>query len=255
MYDKLIKQLDVKNDLVEIEATVIDLDAENSEKIGVNLRSFNEGHHDLAVGSAATGNNAATNLGAVANTFTDNRAGLITSIVFGDSRRYFSLTLDALIRQGDAKIETRPRVMTLDNTEAVLENQQDFFVRVAGQYNANLYRLEAGLTLLVTPQIIKEDGADKIKLLVTIEDGAISNTAQVDQIPVVSRKRINTQAIINAGDSLLIGGYIVDETTVNNSKVPLLGDIPLLGRLFQHKSETKRRIERMIMITPRLVAQ
>ncbi|MFJ2990075.1 type III secretion system outer membrane ring subunit SctC [Collimonas sp. NPDC087041] len=253
MYDKLIKQLDVKNDLVEIEATVIDLDAENSEKIGVNLRSFNEGHHDLSNGSTTTGNNAATNLSAIANTFIDNRAGLITSVLFGDSRRYFSLTLDALIRRGDARIERRPRVVTLDNTEVVLKNQQDLFVSVAGQDNANLYRLAAELILLITPQIIKEDSSDKIKLLVTIEDGAISNTAQVDQIPVASRKRINTQAVINAGDSLLIGGYIVDETTVDNSKIPLLGNIPLVGRLFQYKSEKKRQIERMIMITPRLV--
>ncbi|AMP00883.1 type III secretion outer membrane pore, YscC/HrcC family [Collimonas arenae] len=253
MYDKLIKQLDVKNDLVEIEATVIDRDAENAEKIDIDLRSFTEVHHDLSSGSATTSNNAAINLGAISNTFMDNRAGLMTSIVFDDRHHHFSATLDALIRQGVARIDTRSRVITLNNTQAVLENQQDDAVRTASQYNVTPYRLKAGPTLLVTPKIIKEDGSDKIKLFVTIEDEAISDVAQVNPPRIVSRKRIDTRAIINGGDSLLIGGYIVDETTIDNSKIPLLGDMPFLGWLFQHKSEKKHQIERMIVITARLL--
>jgi type III secretion protein C len=75
---------------------------------------------------------------------------------------------------------------------------------------------------------------------------------QVDQIPVVQRSTINTQALIQEGESLLIGGMTRDSTSQNVDKVPGLGDVPVIGNAFKNKTTTSSRVERMFLITPRL---
>jgi type III secretion protein C len=92
----------------------------------------------------------------------------------------------------------------------------------------------------------------RIKLMVSIEDGRISGE-KVDQIPVVDRSTINTQAVMLEGESLLIGGMTRDANDSKVDKVPLLGDIPGIGALFRSKADSNTRIERLILITPRLI--
>ena len=75
----------------------------------------------------------------------------------------------------------------------------------------------------------------------------------VDQIPIVQRSTVGTQAIVNEGQSLLIGGYAYDVNRDLTNKVPLLGDIPGLGALFTFRNKEVSRVERMFMITPRIV--
>lgn len=265
LYESLIKELDVPVRLVEIEASIIDVDSDDSQRTGVAWRLFSDGHAGLGSAGAGTtpGNDVAGNIdrgsGALApagggvDALLSAPLGFATSIVLGSATRSFSATLDLLVRKGRARVSSQPRVLTLDNNEALLENQQSFYVRVAGRDQANLFQVSAGLQLRVTPQITREDGVEKVKLLVSIEDGVLSR-AQVDQVPVVSRKAINTQAVINAGDSLLVGGYVVEESFDDNQKVPLLGDVPVLGHLFKRTATTTRRVERMFLITPRLAS-
>jgi type III secretion protein C len=89
--------------------------------------------------------------------------------------------------------------------------------------------------------------------MVNVEDGNITGRS-VDQIPVVERSTINTQALIMEGESLLIGGMTRDVSTSSNDKVPGLGDIPVVGNLFKTTKANSARIERMFLITPRLAA-
>lgn len=127
-----------------------------------------------------------------------------------------------------------PQVVTLSNVEALFDNSQTFFVRVAGRNEVDLFNVSAGTQLRVTPHVFRDAAQTRIKLLVNVEDGNISNR-QVDQIPVVERSTVNTQALIAEGESLLIGGMI-REITNGVDKVPGLGHVPVLGAAFRNKT-------------------
>jgi len=104
----------------------------------------------------------------------------------------------------------------------------------------------------VSPHVFKEDEEVRIKLLVQIEDGEIEQTL-VKEIPRVRRSSINTQALIGAGESLLIGGMVKVATNEGVTKVPLLGDIPVLGNLFKSRNDRNEHTERLFLISPRLI--
>jgi len=264
--EQLIADLDTPSQLVEIEATIIDVDTDQAEQFGVSARLANRGHFDLGTGQPTVpgGSDAAANaaqapafVGGAVSTLggvLGAPGAMIGSIVVGSEQRFFAATLNAFVRNGDARVVAKPRVLTLDNTEALLQNQQNFYIRVAGAYDTSVHSVTAGLVMRVTPQISEENGVPRIRLLINIEDGTLSSE-QVDQIPVVTRKSVNTQAVIAQGDSVLVGGYIVEETLRDGQKVPVLGDVPLIGALFRQKAERSRRAERMFLITPRLVAR
>jgi type III secretion protein C len=143
-------------------------------------------------------------------------------------------------------------VLTLDNVEAVLENLSTFFVPVAGNLDVGLYNVSAGTSLRVTPLIVTEGGRTQIKLAVRIEDGGITQQ-NVGTLPVVQRTSITTQAFINEGESLLIGGYQSDARNVTEVGVPGLSSIPLLGLLFKHHQKETTHVEHLFMLTPHVV--
>lgn len=263
MYEELIASLDVPSSLIEVEATVIDVSADTSQTLGIDWRA-----HSSRVDVVSSPNNLAGRGGspAVPNAANDllnsgdpfsAGQGLIGTLLFGSQRAYFLARINALSQDGEANLVSRPRVLTLDNNEAVLQSTQEFYVRVQGKDAVDLYNISVGLLLRVTPTLIDEGGKRRFKLLVRIEDGSPTTTPQngVDQIPLVSRNSIVTQAMISEGESLLIGGYVIDRAQKGEVGVPFLSRLPGVGLLFRQDSKSSRRIERMFMITPRLVTR
>ncbi len=124
-------------------------------------------------------------------------------------------------------------------------------MRVAGRDEVDLFNVSAGTTLRVTPHVFKDNNEVRIKLLVNIEDGALTEN-RVDTLPVVNRSALSTQAMIFEGESLLVGGLVRESNGDQVTKVPLLGDIPLLGAMFRSTRKNNERIERMFLIQPRL---
>jgi type III secretion protein C len=105
----------------------------------------------------------------------------------------------------------------------------------------------------VTPSV--ESAADprrNIRLNIQIDDGAFNTSMSVDGIPKVDNHSIVTQAIVRDGESLLVGGYQYERSESSTSKVPVLGDVPYVGALFRDTQTTRQRLERLILITPRL---
>ncbi|MCG8566383.1 MAG: type III secretion system outer membrane ring subunit SctC, partial [Desulfobacterales bacterium] len=259
-YEKTIKALDKPLDLVEIHAAIVDVDTNYSRSLGVNLAGGvgMQDHAAAGVGSGATkiiqptdilggGEDAASILG----------KGFNFSTVYSNGADYFMATVDALEVQGNARVLGRPSVMTIDNTSATLETSTTFYIRVVGQEVVTLEEVSSGTTLDVTPHIIRyEDRDTQIKLTVSIEDGKDPQTGSVESdIPAVVKKtNIDTQGFISHGQSLLIGGYYYETTTHANTGVPILMDVPGLGNLFRTKSKNVQRMERMILITPKIVS-
>lgn len=248
-YDQLIKALDVEPQALEIEATIIDLVTNKLRELGVNWRLTGDRYSFLS-GNGTSSDNLLLGTTPVQD-ITPSGSGGFLSLVLG-GRNNFIARISALQDQGVARIVSSPQVMTLSNVEALFDTNRSFYVRVAGREEVDLFKVSAGTTLRVTPHVFQEGSDVRIKLLVQIEDGSIEQT-QVDEIPVVQRSSINTQALIVAGESLLIGGMVKETTREGVNKVPFLGDIPVLGNLFKTSSDQNERVERLFLISPRLI--
>lgn len=245
MYEQLIKSLDVEPEMVEIEATIIDINVDRQRELGVNWRADGSDVQAL-VGDGS----AADELLQAGAQITPRAQGGALSLVLGDSTQFFA-RVKALEQEGAARIVSKPHVLTLSNVEAVLGATTEFFVRVGGNDEVDLFNVPVGTVLRVTPHVYGEGEQAGIKLLVNIEDGSANSGAQVDNIPVVDRSTISTQALVKEGSSLLIGGLVRESVRDSEERVPLLGNLPLLGNAFKSRRSQRTKTERLFMITPR----
>lgn len=236
MYEDLIAQLDREPQLIEIQVTIIDVDKSKLHELGFDYR-FNDGRNDISAGGGNPG---------------PQNGGLLLNTVLGDAGNFLA-RINALARNGSAQVVSRPQVLTLSNLEAILATDQSFFVRVAGDEEVDLFDVSVGTSLRVVPSVAGNAASPQIRLRVAIEDGSLSEQT-VDNIPIVDRATLNTQAVIYDGQSLLLGGLVRDEMTKDTTKVPFLGDVPGIGRLFRRDSEVKATQERLFLISPRIVA-
>jgi type III secretion protein C len=249
-YRQLISALDVEPQALEIEARIIDLDTERLRELGINWRA-NHSRSSWLFGSGNSGDLLLNPGNTPPESITPSGRGAFLSAVLGGMNE-LALRINALQEQGAAKVVSSPQVLTLSNVEAVFDTSRTFYVRVAGRDEVDLFSVSAGTTLRVTPHVFRDNGQVRIKLLVAIDDGSLSQQA-VDAIPIVERATINTQALIFEGESLLVGGLTRESTSDGVTKVPFLGDIPFIGALFRSSSQANRRTERLFLIAPRLI--
>ena len=147
-----------------------------------------------------------------------------------------------------------PHIITLSNVEAMLGSAREFSVRLEGSDAVDLREISYGTVLRATPRVIGGGEGDAISLSISIEDGTTTGDT-VDDIPERERSVVVSQTLVQNGQSLLIGG-LTRETSQNfQSKVPLLGDIPALGELFQSNRQNNTITERLFLITPRIVGE
>lgn len=257
-HEAAISSLDVKPGLVEIEVRVLEVNSDAVESLGVDWRAtgnkadFQSGRNlpTLSWGTAISdGAPIASPQGPLP---LNPSPGVVLTTVLGDAGRHLIARISALQQEGRASLLSTPKVMTLDNTEAVLENLSTFYVRVAGNLDVDLFNVSAGTSMRVTPLIVQEADQRQIKLAIRIEDGALTGQS-VDQIPVVRRSTISTQAIINDGQALLIAGYAQEATQSDDAGVPGLSSVPFLGRAFKFSGARKNRVDRFFLLTPRVV--
>jgi type III secretion protein C len=252
-YTRLIESMDVRPRLIEIEVTIMDISTDTLNSIGVDWRAHGR-HADFQTGRGdrppLTWGNGTSEGGQTG--ITTPLGAVFTAAIGNDIRNYLLARVSALATKGDANFVARPKVMTLDNTEAVLENLSEFYVRVDGFQDASLFSVTAGTAVRVTPLIIDEKPTRGVLMSIDIVDGDVS-AASVDRIPIVRRRTVNTQALVDEGTSLLIAGYTSEEKSNVTSGVPLLSSIPLVGNLFKYTDKKQVNMERFYLLTPRLV--
>jgi type III secretion protein C len=252
-YQRLIESMDVRPRLIEIEATIMDISTDTLDSLGIDWRAHGR-RADFQFGQGdrppLTWQNANTEAG---QTGTTTPAGSVLTVSIGhELRNYLLARVNALTKNGDANFVARPKVLTLDNTQAVLENLNEFFVRVQGFQDTGLFSVTTGTAVRVTPLIIEEKAGRGVMLSIDIMDGSLSADS-VDQIPIVRRRTVNTQALVDEGTSLLIAGYSSEEKANATSGIPVLSDIPIVGNLFKYTEKKQVNMERFYMLTPRLV--
>jgi type III secretion protein C len=237
-YEGLIAALDMEPALVEIEATIIDVDIEKAKQAGLSL-SFHQ----------ANGTGFTSSLdGAIPNF--PQAGGLSFSSVVGDKGQFIA-QLEALESKGAARVVSSPLVMTLSDVEATFANNQSFYVPVNGSLSTDLYNVTAGTNLRVTPHVTLDQDQERIRLIVEIDDGSISNQL-IGNLPVVRKASLNTEALILSGQSLLVGGMVSQSDSDYRARVPGAASLPLLGSLFRASRVAYSHTERLFLITPRL---
>lgn len=236
MYERLIAQLDVPSALIEIEAMIIDINTDRARELGINW-NLNAG------GFSASFNGSTLQIA-------NNSSG--SGTLPGDAGNQLVAQIRMLESRGDARIQSRPSVLTTDNIGAILDLSETFYIRVQGERTASVSPVTAGTTLKVTPRLMGGE-SPSIQLTVDIEDGQIQDR-KIDSLPTVRRSTVSTQAVVRQSETLMIAGYSSDQNIENEQKVPLLGDLPLVGALFSTKSRTVQKRERIFLIRPKLVA-
>ncbi|HZY20523.1 MAG TPA: type III secretion system outer membrane ring subunit SctC [Ramlibacter sp.] len=247
MYARLIEQLDVPTALIEIEAMIIDINTDKARELGISWAGRD--------GRTAAGFGALTQqpqAGTLAVVRGPAGAAFSTSTLVLDTGNYLVSQIRLLETNGEARVQSRPSVLTTDNIGALLDLSETFYVRLQGERVASLIPVTAGTTLRVTPRVV-ERGTDRaVQLTVDIEDGQIQDT-QVDSLPTVRRSAVSTQAIVRPEDTLLIAGHSSDQNVESTQRVPVLGDIPGVGLLFSNRARSVQKRERLFLIKPKIL--
>jgi type III secretion protein C len=254
LYEEAIAMLDQPVSLIEITVSIVDVGTQFTSELGNRLFGLSKtvnGAEKFNIGFSPTGgaSDGSDNL------FENNPANIgLTSNFSGTVSAYrFTEAIKVLEANNRAQTLSRPSVLTLDNTEAIIDRQQTFYITTSGQYSTDLFNVNAGTILRVTPHLIEESGKNKVKLLVNIQDGSIDYTTQVNSIPTVSQSSVTTQAIVTEGEGLLIAGQYNKSNQKGSTGIPILRNIPLIGALFGTKTKEFSTAERMYLITPKVI--
>ena len=164
---------------------------------------------------------------------------------------------NAAIRGLEAKVlapvVSNPSVLTLENQPAVIDFNRTQYLTAGSEY-ATILPVTVGTSFQVVPRVITSRGGHQIHLVVDIEDGNFDDSRNAPGNLDVRRGKVSTQAVMEEKRSMVVGGFHVTESTDRHSKVPLLGDIPLLGKaLFSATERKNNRRERLFILTPRVI--
>ena len=228
MYRELITQLDVARKLVEIDAIILDIERTQLREFGVNWGFQNSrfrGGVNMAPGTSSQ-----------------------LSI---ENRERFYADIRALEAKGLASMVSNPSVLTLENQPAVIDFNRTQYL-TPGRENATILPVTVGTSFQVVPRVITSRGGHQIHLAVDIEDGNFDETNPSPGNLDVRRGKVSTQAVMEEKRSLVVGGFHVTESSDQRNKVPLLGDIPFIGKaLFSSTERQNNRRERLFILTPR----
>jgi type II secretory pathway component GspD/PulD (secretin) len=230
-FERLIKELDTPSKLVQIDVTIIDVSASRLSELGI----------DWEIGPLEVISSISPSAGLAISGMTS--AGTVD----------FASDVQALEQVGDARIVSQPSVLTFDSVEAVIDESETFYVEVSGSYAANLFEVQTGTLLRVTPRIVEDEDVRDIELYVDIRDGSVDDSSEVDGIPTVDESTLTTTALVADSQGLLLGGLYRTENNNVDEKVPLLGDLPVLGAAFRSRSIDQTTVVRLFLLTPRIV--
>ena len=276
----LIAKIDVPVRQVLIEARIVEADDKFGRALGVKLGAsdlrgrqggipgYNVGGSNYvtvggnysAVGSATnqqTGYNYADTqfVSLPANVAGDafggaTAANFALSLFSATANRFLNLEISALEADGRGKVVSSPRVVTADQTKALIEQGEEIPYQQSTSSGATSITFKkAVLKLEVTPQITPEGN-----VILTVDVNKDSRGTLTPQGYAINNQHVQTLVLVENGGTVVIGGIYTQEDLESENKVPYLGDIPLLGNLFKNKSRSTAKTELLIFITPKVVS-
>ncbi len=263
----VIDKLDSRRAQVMIESLIVEVNADRAAEFGIQWQS-------------ALGNSSNRNVGVIGTNSSLGGANIIdlavglatgntatrpsTGFNFGIGHKYGDqYVLGFLARflegNGEGNVLSTPNLLTLDNEEAkIVVGQNVPFV--TGQYTntgsltasvnpfQTIERKDVGLTLRVRPQI-SETGTVRLAIFQEVSS-VVASTVNNPNGPTTSKRSIESNVLVDDGNIIVLGGLLSDEYSSNNEKVPLLGDVPLVGNLFKNEVRSRRKTNLMVFLRP-----
>ena len=271
---KLIKQIDVPVRQVMIEARVVEATDKFGKNLGVRLGynsrdafrvngtnlNGNIGSNQITGGPIVTTIDPITGVASIspitmpANTPNVNlpsagAAGAFSMLLFNNSlSKLLSVELTALETDSKGKVISSPRVVTSDQTEALIASGTEVPYSTVSTSGTNVSFKPAFLSLSVKPQITPDD-----HVIMDIKLSKDSVGSLYQGIPSIDTNKISTQVLVENGGTVVIGGVYSQVLSNGTDKVPLLGDLPLLGYLFRRSSKIDNKNELLVFITPKII--
>ena len=274
---QLIAKLDIAVRQVLIEARIVEATDTFGKSLGVKLGSSDvranrggDGGYQLNGDTrAAFGTNyanAVSTSGAGGTTDTSGQfftmpaivnypalsspAAFAMSIFSASANRFLNLEISALEADGKGKVVSSPRVVTADQVQAIIEQGEELPYQVASASGATSIAFrKANLKLEVTPQITPE-GSIILKLDVTKDTVGRLTSAGF----AIDTKHIKTEVLVENGGTVVIGGIYAEQIKEDETKVPILGDLPVVGNLFKSKVRSSNKTELLVFITPKVIS-
>ncbi|MDA8454388.1 type IV pilus secretin PilQ [Acidovorax sp. GBBC 3334] len=225
--------------------------------IGGNNRVAFGSSYDNAVASSGAGGTVATT-GSSSN-FVNLPASLSTGGSFGNfaltlfnsaANRFLTLELSAMEADGQGKVVSSPRLITADQTKALIEQGTEYPYSVTAPNGATTVAFKkAVLKLEVTPQITPEGN-----IILDLDVNKDSKGETTTQGVAIDTNHIKTQVLVENGGTVVIGGIFRLEETNQENKVPLLGDVPVVGNLFKNRTKESTKREMLVFITPKVIS-
>ena len=263
----MIAKLDVPVRQVMVEARMVEAKDSWGQSLGVKLGIGTGGTQhganigssngrDVLVGFGDVGNNGVNNFyslpaaGGLANSGF-NPAALAVSIFSKGASRFLNLEISALEADGKGKVISNPRVVTTDQIKATIEQGVNLpYLEASSSGATSIKYQKAVLKLEVTPQITPEGG---VIMDVDITNDSVGAPTIAGY--AIDTKRVQTNVLVENGGTVVIGGIFTMSEGNDVSKVPLLGDIPIIGNLFKTRKSVAEKREMLIFITPRVMTE
>ncbi|MEW6741953.1 MAG: secretin N-terminal domain-containing protein [Planctomycetota bacterium] len=254
---EIVKQLDVRPAQVLIEAAMIEISNTLGETLGVELQTVDADERNPF---GVTSFGFSTLLDQDGDGFYDTRIPNIgqgfTGGIFDPDSFEFPIILSALANEQNANVLSLPSILTNDNEEAVIQSTDEV------PYTTNTVNsstgeaatsgfggyAEAGIKMLISPTI---SAGNFVRLHLNLEISTFSGTGSP---PPKIKRNVDTQVTIPDGHTMVIGGLIIDDVTRREDKIPILGDIPLLGFFFRSSNDQTRKINLYVFITPHIIS-
>lgn len=262
---ELIQKLDIPVRQVLIEARIVEASDTFGKSLGVKLGGGISGERF----ASSAGNRAFANVGAGAGTSntaftnsnfvnlpagdaggTGNAAGTFAISLFNSSfSRMLNLEISALEADGKGKLVSSPRVITADQTKALIEQGEEIPYQQATSSGATSISFrKAVLKLEVTPQITPEGN-----IILTLDVSKDARGVNTSAGPAINTKHVQTEVLVENGGTVVIGGIFELTETNDESRVPVLGEVPYLGALFRKRERVANKTEMLVFITPKMI--
>lgn len=231
--EKLLAQLDQQPSQILIEAKILEISLDDNQSFGFDwTKTFNEGEGSFGLQglAAATGS---------------------PGFFFNLMNKSIEVSLDALTSKGRVRTLSTPKLLALEHQEAQVIIGDKTGYRVTTTINQvtqeSIQFIDSGVILNVTPFV---DRSGRIMMDIHPE---VSSVRLLDGVPSLSTTEVNTQLLAEDGQTIFIGGLMKNSTSKRRTGVPILSDIPLLGRLFSNSEETGLNTETIVLISPHII--
>lgn len=272
----VIGRLDIPRDQVYVEGLILEANVRSDKGFGVEYVGA-YGNGNVQRSGFTTQNSAADGLmGLLASGVPASVGGFLAGVGIGPSRTItpnvngqagspirvnaINALIKAIASHSSTNVLATPQILALDNTEATFEVGETEPTRTSsigqgGVQNFAPSTQEAKLSLKITPQINKVTRFVKLKINQKIDDFKAGTSSSSDGLgrPTTTRSAV-TEVMVRDRDTIAMGGLLRDRELVSNNKVPILGDIPVLGWLFKNKSRTVEKVNLLFFMTPKILA-